>query len=220
MTSAHKKSPYTQSVINAVIILTSFVILGIGAVAVTYQVTAPKIKFQESQKLLRDLNTLIPSHLYNNDFSEDVISLDNALLGNTPPYQVFRARMDDTPKALVIEAETKTSYSGTPIKFLVGILNNGDIAGVRVISHKETPGLGDAIMSDRSDWSLSFNGKSLNNTPDSRWTVKKDGGDFDQFTGATITPRAVVQGVHDVLKFHNTHQKKLFTLTQTKNNSK
>lgn len=225
MTSTHQKNtgkktpkpqnPYTQSVISAVVILTSFVMLGIGTVAVTYQITAPKIKSQELQKLLSDLNALIPSHVYNNNFSQDVIKLNDPLLGNAPPYQGFRARMDNTPKAIVIEAETKTSYSGTPIKFLVGILANGEIAGVRVLPHKETPGMGDGIMSERSDWALAFTGKSLNNTAESDWAVKKDGGTFDQFTGATITPRAVVHGVHDVLTFHKSHQQKLFELTTT-----
>ena len=87
------------------------------------------------------------------------------------------------------------------IELLVGIDRNGVLAGVRAITHKETPGLGDKINTNVSDWIFGFAGKSLNNPDASGWKVKKDGGEFDQFTGASVTPRAVVAAVYRALQY-------------------
>ena len=98
----------------------------------------------------------------------------------------------------IIRTRTKQGYNGE-ISLWVGIDDRGTITGVRVIDHRETPGLGDPISLDVSDWVLGFNGKSLTSPANQFWKVKKDGGEFDQFTGATITPRAIVSAVHDTL---------------------
>jgi len=94
---------------------------------------------------------------------------------------------------------------------MVGVDCEGNVLGVRVLDHKETPGLGDAIETSRSDWILGFDGRNLDNPKLSRWHVKKDGGDFDQFTGATITPRAVVKVVRQVLLYFNSQQDDIFS---------
>jgi len=91
---------------------------------------------------------------------------------------------------------------GGPLNFIMAVDASGEILGVRVITHKETPGLADKIELEKDDWVLGFNGKSLNNTSRIQWAVKKDNGEFDQFTGATITPRAVVGGVYRGLEFY------------------
>ncbi|HEY5791334.1 MAG TPA: RnfABCDGE type electron transport complex subunit G, partial [Gammaproteobacteria bacterium] len=104
-------------------------------------------------------------------------------------------------------------YSGA-IRMLVGIRADGRVAGVRVISHKETPGLGDKIEPGKSDWSRSFVGRALGNPGSASWRVRKDGGVFDQFTGATITPRAVVAAVHRALLYYRDHREALFALPQ------
>jgi len=116
----------------------------------------------------------------------------------------FRARQGGVGSGVALFAET-SGYSGV-IRLLLGIDANGTLTGVRVLSHTETPGLGDAIDLSKSQWVLSFNGKSLQQPNEKGWHVKKDGGQFDSFTGATITPRAVVKGVHEALQLFQRHQ--------------
>lgn len=98
---------------------------------------------------------------------------------------------------------------------IVGVNRDGTIAGARVLSHKETPGLGDKVELSKSNWILGFDGRSLQNPQASQWKVKKDGGEFDQFTGATITPRAVVQQIKRVLEFVAAHETELFSSEDT-----
>ena len=100
-------------------------------------------------------------------------------------------------------------YNGD-IRLLAAIDVTGTVLGVRVVSHRETPGLGDPIEVERSDWVLGFTGKSLLSPQGKSWAVKRDGGEFDQFTGATISPRAVVKAVHNTLLYFKTNQKSLF----------
>jgi electron transport complex protein RnfG len=110
---------------------------------------------------------------------------------------------------VILQAVAPEGYGGS-INLLVGIDSQGAITGVRVIPpHFETPGLGDAVEVQKSPWILSFNGKSLANTPESRWWVKKDGGEFDAFTGATITPRAVVDAVYKALQYFDANKASL-----------
>ena len=92
------------------------------------------------------------------------------------------------------------------MRLLIAVDARGRVLGVRVLSHSETPGLGDGIEAARSDWILGFDGRSLDNTPPADWAVRKDGGAFDQFTGATVTPRAVVWAVHDGLRRFQAHR--------------
>jgi electron transport complex protein RnfG len=122
---------------------------------------------------------------------------------------VYRALKDAKPVALVMSVIAPDGYSGS-IKLLVGINTDGTLSGVRAVAHRETPGLGDAIEEQRSDWVQQFNGASLENPPLDRWKVRKDGGDFDQLTGATITPRAVVQAVRNALLYYRQHRETLF----------
>ena len=113
-------------------------------------------------------------------------------------------RKQNQPVAAIFTATTPDGYSGN-IRLVVGINADQTLAGVRVLTHKETPGLGDWIDAEKSDWILSFSGKSLQNPKDTGWAVKKEGGEFDQFTGATITPRAVVVAVKKVLIWSGQH---------------
>ena len=117
--------------------------------------------------------------------------------------------MAETMEAAVLTAVAPEGYGGG-IRLLVAINYDGTLAGVRVLSHHETPGLGDKIEAERSDWILQFEGLSLENPAPRNWRVKKDGGRFDQFTGATITPRAVVAAVYDALVYFEAHREALF----------
>ena len=126
---------------------------------------------------------------------------------------VYRARLQGQPVALVMTATAPDGYSGS-IRLLVGIRADDTLSGVRVVAHRETPGLGDAIDEQRSDWIFGFDGKSLSDPEPARWAVKKDGGDFDQLTGATITPRAIVKAVKRSLRYYHANREALYAAAQ------
>jgi electron transport complex protein RnfG len=127
-------------------------------------------------------------------------------------HTVYRARLNNEPSGVVMQATAPDGYGGA-IRLLVGVDRNGVLTGVRMIPpHNETPGLGDAIDVRKSDWITRFTGRSLGNPVEARWAVKKDGGEFDAFTGATITPRAVVGAVFRSLQYVAREQDALFTL--------
>ena len=187
-----------------------FAILGTAMVALIYDATEARIAANERAFLLKSLHTLIPPAIHDNDLFSDVIEVnDRELLGSVKPVRVYRARQDNQPVAAIINAVAPDGYSGN-IVLLVAIRYDGTLAGVRVVKHKETPGLGDAIDANKSDWIMGFNDRSLTNPDKKGWAVKRDGGIFDQFTGATISPRAVVNAVHRSLLYFNTHKDELF----------
>ena len=200
---------YRQIIITTIILLL-FAAVGTTLVAYTFEQTRDQIAANERATLLRKLHRLIPADQHDNVLLEDTITArDEALLGSAEPVTVYRARSNGEPVALVIAAIAPDGYSGS-IKLLVGINVDGTLSGVRVIAHRETPGLGDAIDETRSDWIYIFDGKSLQAPDVSRWAVKKDGGDFDQLTGATVTPRAVVKAARNALLYYRDHQEALF----------
>ena len=200
---------YRQSLITAAILLL-FALVGTAMVAYTYDSTREQIAANERATLLRKLHRLIPPESHDNALLQDTLQVQNrTLLGTTDPVTVYRARRHGEPVAVVIAAVAPDGYSGS-IRLLVGINVDGSLGGVRVVSHRETPGLGDAIEEERSDWILGFSGKSLQNPPLENWAVKKDGGAFDQLTGATITPRAVVKAVRQALLYYRDHKGALF----------
>jgi Na+-translocating ferredoxin:NAD+ oxidoreductase subunit G len=201
--------PWRNMLISA-FILGLFAIVGTGLVALTQSSTADRIAENERQALLDRLHQVLPPTLHDNDLYTDTIEVTDPLLGSsTKPVAVYRARKGGKPVAAIIASTVPEGYGGE-IKLLVGIYYDGTVSGVRVLSHKETPGLGDAIEIEKSDWILGFNGRSLLNPKESKWKVKKDGGIFDQFTGATISPRLVVQRVRDTLIYYRAHREALF----------
>ena len=194
----------------AALILTGFAVVGTGLVAVTYTGTKDIIAEAQRQALEANLNQLVPADRYDNWITEDAIEVTAPeWLGTDQPVKVYRARKDGQPVALFATPYAPDGYSG-PIQLLIGVYADGTLAGARVLAHKETPGLGDGIEERRSPWILVFTGKSLGNPDPARWKVKKDGGAFDQFTGATITPRAVVKATRKFLEYVQTHQAQLF----------
>lgn len=176
-----------------------------------YTLTAPRIAEQERAELLRQLQQVIPADRFDNAMHEDFIAVrDERAFPGGQEVQVFRARKAGQPVAAVMKLRANDGYNGR-IDLLVGVYADGRISGVRVLGHKETPGLGDGIELARSDWILSFDGKSLGDPGAEGWAVKRDGGVFDQFTGATITPRAVVGAVRRALEYFATHRERLFS---------
>ena len=200
-----------QYMTRSALILGLFALVGGGLVAWIHQLTHPYIEASERAYMLRSLHAVIPPELHDNDIFRDMITVRDAeLLGTDKPVPVFRARRNGKPVAVAILSVAPDGYTG-PIRLLVGIREDGTLTGVRVLSHKETPGLGDAIDERRSDWILGFKGRSLSNPEPKGWHVQRDGGVFDQFTGATITPRAVVKAVYRTLKYYQRHKERLFS---------
>ena len=200
----------TQHMLRSAALLGLFSLAGTGLVALIFAGTEDRIAEAERAYMLRSLNSVIEPSLYDNDIFTDFIKVQSKLLDTKNPVQIFRARRDKQPVAVAITPNAPEGYGG-PIKLIVGINVDGKILGVRILTHRETPGLGDAIEEKRSDWVLGFNDRSLNNPETKGWRVKRDGGQFDQFTGATITPRTIVKAVHNALKFFAENKELLFT---------
>jgi electron transport complex protein RnfG len=190
--------------------LTLFALVGAILIVGSYHSTHQQIVHNEKMTLLQTLNGLIPQNSYDNDLVNDSIEMENrAFLGSSKPMTIYRARKQKQAVAAIINSIAPDGYSGN-IYLVVAVNYDGTLAGVRVLSHQETPGLGDYVEERRSKWILGFNQRSLNNPEEERWKVKRDGGVFDQFTGATITPRAVVKAVHKTLLFYQQYRDALF----------
>ncbi len=190
-----------KQIIVTGLLLMLFAIFGAAMVGVTFEGTAEQIADNERRAMLRSLNEIVPQSQYDNDLLHDTLQLEATdELGQKHPSLAYIARKQDDVVAVIFSAIAPDGYSGE-IKLLIGIKADGSLAGVRIVHHKETPGLGDQIELKRSDWVLAFDGKSLKHPDKKGWKVKRDGGEFDQFTGATITPRAVVKAVHKALLY-------------------
>lgn len=196
--------------LTTAIMLALFAVTGTGLVAYTYEQTKPRIKQAERHALLQNLHSVVDPQSHDNLLFNDRIYVTSPrYLGSKHPLPVFRARKNSKPVALIMTAIAPDGYNGD-IKLLIGVNYDGSLSGVRVISHRETPGLGDGIETRRGDWILAFNGLSLDNPQSKSWKVKRDGGYFDQLTGATITPRAVVKAVHKALQYYQINRDRLF----------
>ncbi|MFQ3249999.1 electron transport complex subunit RsxG [Glaciecola sp.] len=192
-------------------ILAAFALVTTGLIALTYEGTKERIQYAQEKQLLSVLNKLVPEDKHDNELHLDCLVVNSPeFLGSNADKRVFRARMNEENVAAVIETSAPNGYSGE-IKMVVAVDYSGKSLGARVIEHKETPGLGDKIDTRISDWILSFNNVALTSENDNRWKVKKDGGQFDQFTGATITPRAVVQAVKNTLIYYKENRDMIFS---------
>ena len=192
------------------LILAVFAGITTALIAIVNTMTIDRIAASQKANLLDSLNQLVPAQRYDNDLLHDTLSIkDNTLLHLDHDETAYRARKNGQNVAVIFPVVAPDGYSGK-IKLLVAIEENGQLAGVRVLTHKETAGLGDAIEKQKSNWIDSFNFRSLANTTAQQWHVKKDNGVFDQFTGATVTPRAVVKAVHNSLLYYQQHKSELF----------
>lgn len=203
-----------KKTLSAAAILGGFSLLGLGLTSLTFHKTEAKIQENERQALLTNLKAVIPESLYDNDIVNDTLEVTDLNQGSRKPTVIYRARQKGEPVAAVMTVITPNGYSGN-ISLLVAVKTDGTISGVRTLSHRETPGLGDRIEIERSDWISSFDGKSLDEPHQSQWDVKRDGGHFDQLTGATITPRAVVGAVKNALLYFKHNQARIFSTTKS-----
>ena len=188
-----------------------FSLLASTALSISYFVTKTPIEESDAKAKRTFLNQVIPSNLYDNNLVKDTISLEpSTLIGNKKNIDVYRAKKNNQVIAVIIETIAPDGYSGE-IKTLVGIDQEDKILGVRVIIHKETPGLGDYIEIEKSQWIKNFDLKSLGKMTEKEWAVKKDDGSFDYVSGATITSRAVIKSTYKSLLYVKENKKRLFS---------
>ena len=194
------------------LILAFFGALMTGMTAIVNLLTKPTIEHQAllQQKTLFD--QVIPASVYDNNLQDECYNVTDESLGTATPHRMYLARKAGKPVAAVVETTAPDGYSGA-IQLLVAADFNGKVYGSRVLEQHETPGLGDKIEVRISDWIKHFANQTINGPTDERWAVKKDGGMFDQFTGATITPRAVVRSVKRTALFIGTVPSQLSHLT-------
>lgn len=191
-------------------LLMLFGIASTGLVSLTHQLTKSHIAHAAELNQQQILNQVVPAALHDNDLFAACVELTSEqYLGNDKPHRAFIAKQQGQPTGIAIETTAPGGYAGS-IELIVGIQLNGEITGVQVLSHQETPGLGDKIEKRKTNWVDSFIGQLLEDEKDPAWAVKKDGGQFDQFTGATITPRAVVGAVKNTLIFYNRNQSMIY----------
>jgi electron transport complex protein RnfG len=197
------------------LILGAAAVVAFGLVALVHDATRDRIAASERARRVAQFDAVLGDTHHDNDLLADVTyAHDPDLLGTTSRVPVYRARLAGQPVAAVLAPVAPDGYAGS-IDLLVAIGADGKVLGVHVLRHHETPGLGDAIEERKSGWIRGFIGRSLADPPLERWKVRKDGGDFDQFTGATVTPRAIVRAVAACLAYFRQHRDELFAAPAT-----
>ncbi|MFV8820088.1 electron transport complex subunit RsxG [Haliea sp. E17] len=200
-----------QSITRNALLLALFALVTAALLAGTYLLTRERIVAAERAAEEKALLQIVPDERHDNSMLDDTLPVGPQTpgLGLRETKQVYLARQGETIVAAIIPVTARDGYSGD-INLIVGVNRDGSVAGVRALSHKETPGLGDKVDLGKSDWVRGFEGRSLQDPAVTQWAVKKDGGVFDAFTGATITPRAVVNAVKNTLEYAADNRQVLF----------
>ena len=205
----------TSDVMKRGITLAAIAAICATLVAATYRVTAGRIAANEQAWLERSLEPALGGLSYDGSITAAQVILE-------PPHElpgddaaiIYRVYSEGAPVAALFAITARGGYAG-PIRVLLGIDVDGAITGVRILEHRETPGLGDGIESTRSDWVYQFDGRALGDPPVAGWHLQVDGGEFDQLTGATVTPRAVVKAVRETLIYFDAHRDEIFSMPAT-----
>jgi electron transport complex protein RnfG len=187
-------------------------LLALGAIGLVLleETLRPALQRQERARQLRPMQEILPARTWDEDLLADPVLLtDRELLGTAEPVPVYRARRAGQTEAVLFAVTAPQGYGGE-IRRLVAVDAQGRLLGVRALAHRETAGLGDMIETRRSDWIERFKGRSLADPPLTRWAIGAEGGDFDAWTGATVTSRAVVAAVRDALRLVERHRAELF----------
>lgn len=191
-----------------------FAIIATAILASVFFMTHDAIVKSEEAEKMKLITQIVPTTLFDNDIIQDKLSVaPSALLGTEDTTIAYRARLKGEPSAVVFESIAPDGYSGK-ISLILAVRANGELAGVRVVSHKETPGLGDYIELPKDPWIKGFDGKSREVYKDDDWKVKKDGGQFAYMAGATITPRAIVKAVNKALIYYAENREQLFAANE------
>jgi len=205
-----------RSTMQTAVNLVFFAVLGTAILASTFFMTHDAIIKSEEAEKLKLITQIVPPELFDNDIIQDKLTIQpSGSLGTDDVTTAYRARLKGEPSAVVLESIAPDGYSGK-IWLILAVRANGELAGVRVVAHKETPGLGDYIELPKSPWIKGFDGKSREVYKEADWKVKKDGGQFDYMTGATITPRAVIKAVNKALIYFGENRDKLFVANEPK----
>jgi electron transport complex protein RnfG len=206
------KSALFQNALRTAAIMLAFAFIGTLLLASVFDVTRAPIEASEKAARLSLFKEILPAENYDNDLLASQVTIaPNALLGNRLPSIANVAKQQQQTAGVILEAIAHDGYSGD-IKLLIAIRADGSISGVRVLAHKETPGLGDYIDIAHGNWIKLFDNESLEKTAAEQWQVKKDGGQYDYMVGATITPRAVVKAVKQALQFYQQNKQTLFAV--------
>lgn len=184
-------------------------------VAATHQATRERIAANEKALLEQSLQPALSGIFYDSGVSESrlVIEPPHELPGNEPAI-IYRVFTEDVPVAALFAVTARDGFSG-PIRILLGVEADGTVTGLRILKHRETPGLGDKIEPKRSDWVFQFEGRSLEDPSPAGWAIRVDGGEFDQLTGASVTPRAIITAMRDTLVYFESHRDEIFSLPAT-----
>ncbi len=203
------------SVWSSALILAVLAAICTALVALTYDLTDERIVANQQAFLEESLKPVLAGIDYEGTLSDStmIIPVPHDLPGNQPAT-VYRIFEDDTPLAALFVVVARDGYAG-PIRILIGLTDDGRINRARVIDHRETPGLGDRIDASKSDWINQFDGRSLADPAEDRWKIKRDGGDFDQLSGASITSRSVVKALRETLIYFNANRDTVFAPDST-----
>ena len=218
MTAAPKEFSASGMALRTAAILFVFVIIFTGLLSGAYQWTKPAIEASAAEEKMKLIDEVLPRADYDNDLLHDTLTLPpSAELGLDEATTLYRARKAGQAAAVVFEAAAPDGYAGK-IRLLIALRADGTLAGVRVTQHKETPGLGDYVeprkdKNKASPWISQFIGLSLASVSDREWRVRKDGGRFAYYAGATVTPRAVVKAVHKAVHWANQQGGQLYAQT-------
>lgn len=199
--SDESKPPFRERISYQALLLGGFSFIATALLVLGNVATSDAIEERMKEDLRASLSQVIPQEIHDNDLLESTLEMEKA---DGSKLLVYRAAKELQVTGLAWEVVGK-GYAGD-IRLILGLNPKGEVLGVRVLSHTETPGLGDKIEVARDDWIFGFDGLSLGNPPIERWKVDKDGGDFDAFSGATITPRAVVTAISEGLLFFKQHR--------------
>lgn len=200
---------HQKIIFQTVFIMTLFGLIFSAFLGYFFETTSPIIQKSEAEAKRKLLLELVSNEVYDNDIEKDFIEIQpNILLKNKKPTQLYLVKDNNMNKAVILEVRAPDGYSGD-IFLLVAINKNAEIINTRVIKHQETPGLGDYIDKEKTNWIDIFQSKSFKTTQEKKWAVKKDQGEFDYMTGATITPRAVIKALYNALKYFEENKKML-----------
>ncbi|MEX2123949.1 MAG: electron transport complex subunit RsxG [Woeseia sp.] len=204
------KKERSPSAWSSGLVLAAVAAICTALVTVTQRLTAPRIAANEKVYLEQSLRPALANVFYDNDLAESTLFLPppHGLPGSETAI-IYRLYSEEQPAAAVFVVSASDGYAG-PIRLLIGIEYSGKLTGVQVLEHKETPGLGDLIEPSKSDWLMQFEDASLDAPPRDRWAIRRDGGEFDQLTGASITPRAAVRAVKETLLYYEANRDRVF----------
>lgn len=200
------------SVVRSAATLTIIAAICTALVAFTHRLTDERIAANEQAWLESNLQPALAGVSYDSGIGESrvTIAAPHALPGSEDAL-IYRVYSEGKPVAALFVVSARDGYAG-PIRFLVGIGVDGRVTGVHVLEHRETPGLGDLVESSKSDWAKQFSGRAIGDPVTGGWAIRRDGGTFDQLTGASVTPRAIVKAVLATLEYFDENRDALFSM--------